>query len=158
MKNSILTAILGAILLSACGEAPTAAPTSTIKSQPASGNIRQGAFKVYQTSRAVPDTACDIYTRLVLANGITGPVASLESAVSGPCEMTVNGTTRTFNLTEIASECGTRHYQGDGIAIIDNRGRFCEDIVEADLIVKEASTSVEEMIVTTTFYSFDPLH
>ena len=119
--------------------------------------ILLGQFKVYERSRAVPSGSCDLHTRLILANGIAGPIASLANAVSGPCEIKVDETERTFNLQEVAGSCGTRRYLGTDIEVIDNRARYCEDVIGADVVVNEVTTSVEERLVTTTFYSFDPL-
>lgn len=84
-------------------------------------------------------------------------MATMARAVSGPCEIKVDETERSFNLQEMPGACGTRRYVGLDVELLGNRARYCEDVIDADLVVKEVTTSVEERLVTTTFYSFDPL-
>ena len=156
MKTILLTSLFS--ILVACGGPEGReihSSTSSTDNKPIAGDIHPGTFKLYLISRQIPTPNCDVYTVLELANGFSGPVATLSNAVTGPCEIAVDSTPRVFNVNEIAGDCGSRHYAGTGIQITDNRGRLCEDLIEADLITKEVTDSEEERLETTTFFSFD---
>lgn len=149
MKTTILTAIMSAIILTGCG---TDSDNSSFNGTDVSA-VQYGEFKVYEKVDFVPNASCDIHTKLVLTNGINGPVVILENAVSGACEVYVAPNLRTFALQEVQGSCGTRHFVGAGVDVIDNRARNCEDRIAADIVVKEKTTKLAEILLTTIFYS-----
>jgi hypothetical protein len=153
MKSTILTTILSSLIFTACGTAPESSQTLDAASD--HGSIDAGEFRVYETARQTPILGCDVYTKLSLANGIAGPIATLEKTVEGPCEIAIDRAVRVFDLKELGNDCGSRHYEAGGFLLVDNRKRTCKDMIDANLIVRETTNSIEEMLITTTFYSLD---
>jgi hypothetical protein len=133
--------VLGLILAAACG---TGTPqTSNVAAS--NDAISGGTFRLENDIRNLheirtPD--CDRYTLLVL-----GDTTQLEDALSGSCKMLVPPRPRSYALSLVDTNCGSKIYSGDkvtgpedapvSIQVTDHRSRVCRDRVPAPVIVTE---------------------
>jgi hypothetical protein len=145
MPNRLIAAaaLTLTVLATACGTAPDAAKTAE------DATLLPAHLKLYASPNQTPDPGCDVYTSLVLANGIVGPLAVLQGKVDGFCEIAVDTAQRVYNLSAEDAGGGSTLFTGerdvDGdagdrvatVQILDHRARFCRDLVEAPVIVTE---------------------
>ena len=101
-------------------------------------------FHLHTTRDTAEDSFCDIHTKMVIdyaASKIT-----LTEAVSGACEIHVEPNQRTFQLqTQEDDGCGSTEIEGVRILgesvltlkVTDNRGRLCENVIAAEIVVTE---------------------
>lgn len=102
--------------------------------------LKTGSFKLYGEAHHVPSPSCDLFTKLTIANGIAGPVATLAGGVTGFCRPAVAAPV-VYNLKFKTTDCGTLVYEGSNagrkIVLRDNRTRICRDLQQAQIIVDE---------------------
>lgn len=155
MKTTLIS-ISTVIVLAACG---TANQSSSIKSISTSEQISEGTFKLYKEAGHKPNVGCDVFRRLVLKNSEKGPVAVLDSTVSGLCKIMVMPEHREYELAVRDAGCGSKEYFNknvgagfQGINILDHRTRVCEDRIAATIIVNETKDFAGAL---ETLYSYD---
>src|SRR5438045_3047138 len=102
----------------------------------------QSTFKMYREPHAKVDPHCDSYTELLLnVDGNIGQ-ARLTHRLAGECDMYFEPNVRNYNLVFDKNDCGTVIYTQDedadeAIEVIDNRGRVCENLIPALIVLKE---------------------
>jgi hypothetical protein len=96
-------------------------------------------FKMYDQPNAEPNESCDIYTQLKLDVNGDGGTAKLENRVSGGCEIYIAPNPRSYELIGEEDGCGSYIYRDANgeIEITDNRGRLCEDVIPALIVMDE---------------------
>ena len=101
-------------------------------------------FKMYHDSNARVSPLCDVYTELNLDIQNRSAVATLTNKVEGVCDIVVDPNKRTYELELSSQYCGTKTYTFDDgadskVTLTDNRGRRCEDVIPALIVVSELS-------------------
>jgi hypothetical protein len=161
MKISTLCASAAVLLLIACGGEGTQDSgdgEDVTVGESNAAKITAGEFELDTQPHGVA-SACDVHTHLSLKND-GASTATLTEVVGGACRLAVQPNLRTYQLRFTKTECGSRYYSGshkdaDGthaITIVDHRGRICEDIVPAQIVLTETVPGP----ITTTKYSRDP--
>ncbi|MCX6119008.1 MAG: hypothetical protein NT027_15845, partial [Proteobacteria bacterium] len=123
----------------------------------------EGRFKLYSKAHQVPSAGCDEYLQLDLVKnpeiGTNGMVANLGKRLSGVCRLHVNPDERSYDLISKRTSCGEVIYSGvksnrlgqtDSIEIVDSRNSICDNIVLANVVVRETRSDVVKH-----FYSYD---
>lgn len=119
-----------------------------------------GSFDLYAEPHFKPQGFCDKGVRLVLdKTELQGKVAFLENFLNGACEIFVPANPRHYKITSVTDDgCGSTIYKGKTsgprgtyqIEIVDNRGRMCENVIPALVVVTERGPDGEK-----TLYSHD---
>lgn len=119
-----------------------------------------GSFELYGTPHFQPNGFCDRGVKLTLdRTQLQGNVAFLENFLHGACEIFVPANPRHYKITSVTDDgCGSRVYRGTAqgargqheIEITDNRGRLCENVIPALVVVTERGPDGEQ-----TLYSHD---
>jgi hypothetical protein len=113
---------------------------------------------LYGEPNVQPQGICDRVTDLVLKTGSVNR-ADLTDGLIGMCEVLVAPNPRSYkNLRAQDDGCGSTIYTGSRkvaseqvfITITDNRGRTCEDVVPALIVVNERTRGMDK-----TMYSYD---
>jgi hypothetical protein len=108
-------------------------------------------FKLYRERNQQIDAFCDQYTELKLTSNGFRATAVLTPKVQGACEVLPRGQARTYLLKFKDDGCGSKVFRSlnnfDGeeipeehsapLEITDNRGRLCENVIPALIVVKE---------------------
>jgi hypothetical protein len=102
-------------------------------------------FRMYSKPHTKIDRVCDVYTELKLNIVGDAAKATLTDKVSGLCEMYRPENKRSYTLELTKTDCGSRIYTwSDGgdreASIVDNRGRVCENLVPALIVVREINS------------------
>ena len=119
-----------------------------------------GTFLMYPEPHHKVEAGCDHGTKLTLDNAnLNGNVAFLENFLKGGCEIFVPANPRMFKIAAIKDDgCGSKVYTGSfqssrgtvEIEIVDNRGRMCENMIAALIVVTEKTPEGSH-----TLYSLD---
>ena len=119
-----------------------------------------GAFELYAEPHFQPGGFCDKGVRLTLdKTALQGNVAVLENFLNGACEIFVPANPRHYKITSVTDDgCGSRIYKGTRqgqrgtyeVEIVDNRGRLCENVIPALVVVTERGPDGE-----ATLFSHD---
>jgi hypothetical protein len=109
-------------------------------------------FKMYRKPHAKVDSFCDVYTKLELNVNGNGGSARLSNHVAGVCEIAVQENPRSYNLVLGSTDCGTKTYRQDddadnAVEVTDNRGRLCENVIPALIVVKEYDQNGNESVL-----------
>ena len=106
------------------------------------------SFKMYTRPNVTPNPGCDVYTRLTLEENHTGVTIHLLNVVGGFCELYVEPNPRSYELEFFRKSCGSDHFESaaDEVALVDNRGRICDDVIPGLIVLKENEV---------TYYSHD---
>lgn len=119
-----------------------------------------GKFTMYGEPHHKVNAFCDRGATLTMdKTTLNGNVAMLENFLQGACEMFVPANPRLFKITSVTDDgCGSTIYKGSfqgnrglvEIEITDNRGRMCENVIPALIVVTERTEEGEH-----TLYSHD---
>ena len=110
-------------------------------------------FKMYREPFAKVNVNCDIYTKLVLEVDGNTAFAKLSDHVGGFCEIHVDENKRSYQLAISGTDCGTKIYQQDAVAeVVDNRGRRCENMIPALIVLKEYDQNGNESVLYSKDY------
>ena len=119
-----------------------------------------GKFTMYGEPHHKPNAFCDRGTALTLdKTTLNGNVAMMENFLHGACEIFVPANPRLFKITSVKDDgCGSTIYTGSyegnrgrvEIEVTDNRGRMCENVIPALIVVVERTPEGEH-----TLYSHD---
>lgn len=111
-------------------------------------DFKTGSFELYDQPHHKVDSFCDHGTKLVLDKAeVQGNMAHMENYLRGACEIFVPPNPRTYKITSVKDDgCGSRIYKGTyqdnrgvgAVEIIDNRGRTCENVIAALVVVTES--------------------
>jgi hypothetical protein len=140
---------LAVIILSLCVTVPAMA-----------ADFATGSFKLYGEPHHQVNNFCDHGTKLTLDKAaVNGNVAFLENFLHGACEIFVPANPRMYKITSVKDDgCGSTIYKGSyqgnrgtfEVEIVDNRGRLCENVIPALIVVTEKGPNGE-----ATMYSLD---
>lgn len=100
-------------------------------------------FKLYTQANINPNPGCDVHVQLELKTRVQGVTAHLVNRVSGFCELYVEPNPRTYKLPFVKKSCGSNVYASEdlNVALIDHRGRICDDLIPALIMVQEGDVT-----------------